>query len=166
MLTQQVWCTKAKAVSDKYQRKALCLAGSRMLSESPSLRQQPQLWAQVACTTVELIQMLQLNHVDADSAEALGAEIAADSLLRQKSGAVGAASFGDGEDSGFAAKYAKLKYAAVVPSDHFSEVQDPRMYLGQQLGSLGAQAGALLSAVPAQQQQFIRQCCQQAGVNL
>ena len=45
-----------------------------MLAESPTLKQQPQLWAQVACTTIELIQMLQQNHVDTDTAEALGAE--------------------------------------------------------------------------------------------
>ena len=70
------------------------------------------------------------------------------------------------EENGFAAKFAKLKYAVVVPTDHFPEIPDPRTYLGQQLGVLGAQAGALLSVVPAQQQQFLRQCCQQAGVNL
>ena len=70
------------------------------------------------------------------------------------------------EENGFAAKFAKLKYAVVIPFDYFSEISDPRTYLGQQLGVLGPQANALLSVVPAQQQQFLRQCCQQAGVNL
>ena len=58
MLTQQVWCTKSKSVSNQYERKGLVLSGCRMLAESLSLQQQPQLWAQVACTTIELIQMV------------------------------------------------------------------------------------------------------------
>ena len=166
-LTQQVWCTKAKSVSNQFLRKALCIAGARMLVESPSLKQQPQLWSQVACTTIELIQMLQQNHVDTDSAEAMGAEKAQDSLLRQQSGSVGAALGGkDGADDGYAAKYAKLKYAAIVPTDYFSEISDPRVYLGQQLGSLGSSALQLMNSIPPQQQQYLKQCCQQAGVNM
>ena len=168
-LLQQIWISKAKAVTQPHLRKALCIAGSRMLSESQSLKQQPQIWSQVACATIELIEMLQKNQVDSDSAEAIGAEKVQASLLRQASGSVGAAtSFGgsSGDGDGYAAKYAKLKYAVVQPTDFFTEIADPRVYLGQQIGIVGGAARGLINGVPAQQQQYLQQCCQKAGVNL
>ena len=73
-LLQQVWVTKAKAVTNPFLRKALCVAGSRMLAESNALKQQPHVWAQVASATMELIEMWQKNAVDADSADAMGNE--------------------------------------------------------------------------------------------
>ena len=48
-LLQQVWVTKAKAVTNPFLRKALCVAGSRMLAESNALKQQPHVWAQGEC---------------------------------------------------------------------------------------------------------------------
>lgn len=158
-LLQQVWVSKAKAVTNPHLRKALCIAGCRMLSESQSLKQQPQIWAQVACATIELIEMLQKNAVDSDSQEAIGNEKAQDSILRQASGSVGTASFG-GDGDGYAAKYAKLKYARVVQVDYFSEIPNLRVYLGQQIRKLGQNGNGLLQAVPGQQQQYLQQCCQ------
>ncbi len=168
---EQIWCTKAKAVSNTHLRKGLCISGSRMLAESSKLKANTALWAKTAGTTVELVQMLLAGHVDAASADKMGAEKLNEALIRQASGAVGAAmAEAPGVGEGYAAKYAQLKHAAVQPRDYFADVADVRAHLAQQMGVCArAAAGALpqlLSSMPPQQKGPLQQWCQQAGVQI
>ena len=167
-IVENIFVPKVKSVTKPFLRKGLCIAGSRMLAESSSLRSNGVIWAKVASATIELAQLLATNKIDEKSADAIGAEKVQEAMLRTASGAVGAATAGG--DEGYAAKYAQLKHASVRQTDFFPDVGDPRQHLAKQMGSLVQQAGAavhgLLGAMPHEHQQALRTWCQQAGVQI